>query len=137
MGLLLVDFILNSILINPKQWLISFTIMLVYMLVNLWITIQRGFPVYPIMTWKDSLTVIFAIAGLISAAVFFLLFAYLSILKKRKFEKSSLESLRGSNDDLEYEKQVNTKILDSEDQDISEITAKGNKADLRSSSIQD
>ena len=104
------------------------------MVINAIITSVRGYPIYSIMTWKDGLTGIFVIAGLIAVAVFFLLFAYLSILKKRLFEKPIVEKTHvASNEDCL--KQVESNQQDDESLEISSTQDESKRYD-RNSTIQ-
>lgn len=133
-GLLVIDFCLNGISINPYHAIFATLFQLFYMVVNAIVTSVRGYPVYSIMTWKDVKTFIFVIAGLIFVAVCFLFFAYLSILKKRLFEKPIEEKIHvGYSEDCL--KQVESNQQDDESLEISSTQDESKRYD-RNSTIQ-
>ena len=83
-SMLLIDYILNLMIFNPRHVYIQLIIMVVYMIVNCIVTLETGSPVYSILTWQDWLTVILVPCQFIFTTLTFLVFSYVSIYKQNK-----------------------------------------------------
>ena len=87
LGLLLIDFILNAIVFNPRHVVFVVAIMTTYGIVNLTVTLVTGVPIYSILTWQDLKSLYYTIAFLVLIIVLFLMYSFISIYKNRKINK--------------------------------------------------
>ena len=87
LGMLAIDFAINSILFNPWHLIITIIVMVLYGIVNFTATMVSGNPIYPIMTWKDIGTLYYALGILAATILSFALFSFVSIFRHSKINK--------------------------------------------------
>jgi hypothetical protein len=90
--MLLIDFFLNAMIINPYQIIWTILIMVAYGLENLIIVLGTGFIIYPILEW-DSISSLWVTIGITILTVFsYVLFYYLAVYKDKYFNKRRVET---------------------------------------------
>ena len=89
---ILIDFILCDIFFFKWQLLIVIAVGVAYLIVNASVTLS-AFRVYPIMTWKDSVTAIWVIVSIGIVVGAFFLFWWLGRKKqKRRMDKKGKQT---------------------------------------------
>jgi len=84
-GVLFIDFWLNSCVYELRFLWVELTIIFLYGMVNLVVTKVSGLPVYPPMSWDSVTSVLIALGCIPLAAIFAIIFYYLSKCKHKVF----------------------------------------------------